>query len=128
MSCLILAHWARKLSWKETAIALRTTWDKVFDAVQYVVEWGLAHRDLGQIRAIGVDEIQYSKGHKYLTLVYQIEDGCTKLLWIGKDRTVESFEQFFNMICEQLCEGIELVCSDMWRPICESSESAALML
>jgi transposase len=113
---LFLAHWARKLSWKETAIAFRTTWDKVFDAVQYVVEWGLAHRDLGEIRAIGVDEIQYSKGHKYLTLVYQIEEGCTRLLWIGKDRTVESFEQFFNLIGKQLCEGIEFVCSDMWKP------------
>jgi transposase len=106
---VFLAHWARRLSWKETAIAFRTTWDKVFDAVRYVVEWGLVHRELGQIRAIGVDEIQYSKGHKYLTLVYQIEEGCTRLLWIGKDRTVESFEQFFNMIGKQLCDGIEFV-------------------
>jgi transposase len=113
---VFLAHWARRLSWKETAIAFRTTWDKVFDAVRYVVEWGLVHRELGQIRAIGVDEIQYSKGHKYLTLVYQIEEGCTRLLWIGKDRTVESFEQFFNMIGKQLCDGIEFVCSDMWQP------------
>ncbi|MBV8752026.1 MAG: transposase, partial [Hyphomicrobiales bacterium] len=40
------------------------------------------------IAAIGVDEIQYAKGHKYLTLVYQIEQGSTRLLWIGKDRTV----------------------------------------
>jgi transposase len=38
------------------------------------------------------------------------------LLWIGKDRTVESFEQFFNLIGQQLCEGIEFVCSDMWKP------------
>ena len=112
---LFLAHWARKLSWKETAIAFRTTWDKVFDAVQYVVEWGLAHRDLGQIRGIGVDEIQYSKGHKYLTLVYQIEEGCTRLLWIGKDRTVKSFEQFFDMIGKKRCKGIKFVCSDMWK-------------
>ena len=35
--------------------------------------WGLEHRTLGQIDAIGIDEIQYSKGHKYLTLVYQID-------------------------------------------------------
>jgi hypothetical protein len=28
------------------------------------------------IRAIGVDEIQYAKGHKYLTLVYQIDAGA----------------------------------------------------
>jgi hypothetical protein len=55
--------------------------------VAYLVAWGLGHRVLGAIRAIGVDEIQYSKGHKYLTLVYQIDLGCTRLLWIGKERT-----------------------------------------
>ena len=66
---LFLARWARRLSWKETAEAFRTSWDKAFDAVEHVVTWGLEHRTLGQIDAIGVDEIQYSKGHKYLTLV-----------------------------------------------------------
>ena len=75
-----LARWARRLSWKETAEAFRTSWDKVFDAVEHVVTWGLEHRTLGQIDAIGVDEIQYSKGHKYLTLVYQIDLGVTRLL------------------------------------------------
>jgi transposase len=64
--------------------------------VQYVVAWELEHRGLGPIRAIGVDEIQYAKGHKYLTLVYQIDQDFTRLLWIGKDRTVESFKQFFT--------------------------------
>ena len=59
---LFLAHWARKLSWQETAVAFRSTWDKVCQAVEYVVEWGLEHRNLGPIQAIGVDEIQYAKG------------------------------------------------------------------
>ena len=82
---LFLARWARRLSWKETAEAFRTSWDKVFDAVEHVVTWGLEHRVLGQIDAIGVDEIQYAKGHKYLTLVYQIDLGVTRLLWVGKE-------------------------------------------
>jgi transposase len=60
---LFLARWARRLSWKETAAAFRTSWEKVFDAVEHVVTWGLEHRTLGQIDAIGVDEIQYAKGH-----------------------------------------------------------------
>jgi hypothetical protein len=55
-------------------------------------------------------------GHKYLTLVYQIEQDCTRLLWIGKDRTIESFEQFFTLIGKPLSEGIAFVCSDMWKP------------
>lgn len=113
---LFLAHWARKLSWKETAQSFHTSWEKVCQAVEYVVAWGLEHRTLGTIRAIGVDEIQYAKGHKYLTLVYQIENGCTRLLWIGKERTVASFEQFFTMIGTDLSAKIEFVCSDMWKP------------
>lgn len=113
---LFLAHWARMLSWKETANAFRTSWEKVCQSVEYVVAWGLEHRDIGAIQAIGVDEIAYGKGHNYLTLVYQIEDGCTRLLWIGKERTVESFSQFFDLIGKQTAEGIEFVCSDMWKP------------
>jgi transposase len=83
---LFLARWARRLSWKETAEAFRTSWDKVFGAVEHVVTWGLEHRTPGQIDALGVDEIQYAKGHKYLTLVYQIDFGLTRLLWVGKER------------------------------------------
>ncbi len=99
---LFLARWARKLSWKETAESFHTSWDKVCDAVEYVVKWGLEHRTLAPIRAIGVDEIQYAKGHKYLTLVYQIDAGLTRLLWVGKERTIESFEGFFTLIGKEL--------------------------
>ena len=44
----------------------------------------LEQRSLASMRAIGVDEIQYGRGHRYLTLVYQIEAGCQRLLWVGK--------------------------------------------
>lgn len=63
---------------------------------------GLEHRKLASVKAIGVDEIAYGRGHQYLTLVYQIESGCTRLLWVGKERTSESFERFFAMIGQEL--------------------------
>ena len=113
---LFLARWARKLSWKETAESFRTSWEKVFDAVEHVVTFGLEHRILGQIDAIGVDEIQYAKGHKYLTLVYQIDPGVTRLLWVGKERTIESFRGFFAVIGDEVTSKIAVVCSDMWEP------------
>ena len=112
---LFLARWAR-LSWKETAQTFRTSWDKVFDAVECVVTWGLEHRTLGQIDAIGVDEIQYAKGHKYLTLVYQIDLGVIRLLWVGKERTIESFQGFFTTMGQEVISKISFVCSDMWVP------------
>jgi transposase len=116
---LFLADWARKLSWKQTAHSFHTTWEKVYDAVEYVVQWGLRERCLESVRAIGVDEIQYGRGHQYLTLVYQIDAGCQRLLWIGKERTTASFEQFFTLIGTELSQRIEFVCSDMWKPYLE---------
>jgi transposase len=113
---LFLARWARRLSWKETAEAFRTSWDKVFDAVEHVVIFGLEHRVFGQIDAIGVDEIQYAKGHKYLTLVYQIDLDVTRLLWVGREITIESFRGFFTVIGDELASKIVFVCSDMWEP------------
>ena len=89
--------------------------EKVFDAVEYVVAWGLEHRTLGQVDAIGVDEIQYAKGHKYLTLVYQIDIGITRLLWVGKERTIESFQGFFATMGDEIISKI-FICSDMWEP------------
>jgi transposase len=113
---LFLAHWARKLSWKEVAESFHSSWDRVHDAVEYVVEWGLQHRTLASIYAIGVDEIQYAKGHKYLTLVYQIDRECIRLLWVGKERTIESFRGFFAVIGDKVAADILFVCSDMWKP------------
>lgn len=110
-----LATWAKSLSWSEVARKFKTNWDKVFNSVEYIVNWGLEHRSLENITAIGVDEVQWLRGHKYLTLVYQINSGCVRLLWITKDRTEKSFNEFFDFLGPKRCEKIEYVCSDMWK-------------
>lgn len=110
-----LAHWAKKLSWKEVAESFQTSWPKVFYAVQYVVTWGLAHRNLSGITAIGVDEIQWHRGHKYLTLVYQINEGCIRLLWIGEDRCVKTLLRFFRFFGKERSGQLRYICSDMWK-------------
>jgi transposase len=112
-----LARWAKRLSWKEVACVFHTSWENVFRAVKYAVFWGLAHRDLDGIQAVGVDEIQWSRGHNYLTLVYQIEDGLKRLLWVAGDRTEDSLRWFFRYaLSSETRAGIRFVCSDMWQP------------
>ncbi|MES4784786.1 MAG: ISL3 family transposase, partial [Nitrospiraceae bacterium] len=64
----------------------RTTWEHVFRSVEMAVTWGREHRDLTGITAIGIDELQWQRGHTYLTLVYQLDAGRKRLLWIGQDR------------------------------------------
>ena len=110
-----LASWSKDLSWQGVADRFGTTWGKVFRSVEYIVNWGLKNRSLEGITAIGVDEILWRRGHKYLTLVYQINNECIRLLWIGKDRTEESFTKFFDMLGKERCNCIQYVCSDMWK-------------
>ena len=110
-----LARWAKRLSWKETADAFNTTWDNVFRSVKHAVSWGIAHRDLSGIEAIGVDEIQWQSGQKYLTLVYQIS-GIKRLLWVAEDRTEQSLRRFFELLADNVRKRIRFVASDMWRP------------
>lgn len=112
---LFLARWARRLSWKEVAEVFLTSWDKVYNAVESVVDYGLKHRDLSGIESIGVDEIQYGKGHHYLTLVYQIDHGHKRLLSVAQRRTAKSLLYFFREIGEENYASIKYVCSDMWR-------------
>jgi transposase len=111
-----LANWAKRLSWQEVATVFHTSWQSVFRAVRHAVSWGLVHRDWGKIAAIGIDEIAWRKGHKYLTLVYQIDAGCKRLLWIGRERTEESLRSFFRVLEEGVTRGIRFICSDLWRP------------
>jgi transposase len=111
-----LARWAKRLSWQEVADIFQTSWNTVYRAVTLVVLWGLANRSLAGITAAGVDEIQWQKGHKYLTLVYQIQDGSKRLLWVAAERTEESLRGFFDILGKTRAAALRFVCSDMWRP------------
>jgi len=111
-----LARWAKRLSWKETASIFRTSWDTVFRSVRYAVRWGIVHRELDGIEAIGIDEVQYQRGHHYLTVVYQIQEGMKRLLWVAPERTEESLRFFLTSLGSDTRSGIRYVCTDMWKP------------
>jgi transposase len=114
-----LTFWAKLLTWQQVAETFGVSWGTVFAAVERGVEWGLARRQLDGIRAIGVDEVQWQRGHRYLTLVYQIEDGCKRLLYVGLERTADSLRGFFESVSTQVAAGLKYVCSDMWQPYLE---------
>ncbi len=111
-----LARWARRLSWKEVAQVFHTSWEKVFRSVEMAVEWGRAHQDLSGVTAIGIDEIAWQRGHRYLTLVYQIDEGRRRLLWIGQERRVKTLLRFFRWFGKERSAELRFICSDMWQP------------
>jgi len=109
-----LARWAKRLSWKETADIFETSWDTVFRAVKFIVDYGLTHRSLEGITEIGVDEIAVFKGHKYLTLVYQVNAGARRLLWSGPERKAKTLLRFFREFGPERSAKLQFICSDMW--------------
>lgn len=113
---VFLARWARRLSWREVAEVFQASWESVYRSVKWVVDYGLAHRNLSGITALGIDEVQFRKGQRYLTLVYPIDSGCRRLLWIGKDRPEKTLVRCFRMFGRQRRAVLQYVCSDMWRP------------
>ena len=91
-----LARWAGRLSWKEVAEVFQISWEKVFRSVDMAVEWGRAHQELSGVRAIGIDEVAWQRGPRFLTLVSQIDAGCRRLLWVGQERRVKTLLGFFR--------------------------------
>ena len=112
---LFLARWARLLAWTQVARIFGTSWGVVYRSIEWVVEYGLKHRDLSNVRSIGIDEIAVWSRHRYLTVVYQIDAGCRRLLWIGRSRTKKTLAAFFKFWGLARTQALQFICSDMWR-------------
>jgi transposase len=69
------------------------------------------HRIRG-LKTIGVDEISYCKGHKYATVVYDLDRSC--VVWVSMGKGRETIDKFFT---EQLSDyqkrQIKWACCDM---------------
>ncbi len=87
--------------------------------MEWFVGWGLAHRQLAGVESIGIDEIHWGKSKgagNFLTVIYQIDAGCRRLLWVGKRRTEATLRRGFKALGPAVVSGLRYVCSDMWRP------------
>ena len=98
-------------------------WKTVAGILHRVVAWGLERRRKKPLHGIGLDEVSRKKGHRYLTLVYDLERG--ELVWAGKDRTKETVEGFFDELGPRRCQTLQAVSMDMWRPYIDTVKARA---
>lgn len=115
---MAVALLARKLNWLEVARHFRIDWKTVAQIVERVVAEGLKRRAWKPLHVIGVDEVSRKRGHRYLTLVYDLERH--QLIWIGEDRKKETLDSFFRWLNPRRCRSIQSVCCDMWAPYAKS--------
>ncbi len=110
-----LSEWAKLLSVQEVARQFKTTWHHVFSGVAMAVEWGRERIDLTNITALGVDEIYWAR-KSFLTVVYQIDNHCKRLIWCGENRKEATIRLFFDWFTVERSAKIKFICSDMWKP------------
>ena len=69
------------------------------------------HRIRG-LKSIGIDEVSYRKGHKYVTVVYDLERAC--VVWVGAGKARKTIDQFFNQkLSDYQKKKIQWACCDM---------------
>jgi transposase len=93
--------------------------------------WGDGKRTL--TKAYMLFLARWARHLSWITLVYHIDLGLTpRLLWVGKVRTIESFQGFFTTIGEEITSRIVFICSDMWesypKVICNKCSEALHIL
>lgn len=118
-------HGARQVRWFEDQVAwlavhtsktavvalMRVAWRTVGSIVARVVAEGRAARDpFDGLRRIGIDEISYKKGHRYLMVVVDHDTG--RLVWAAAGHDKDTLAAFFDALGEDRCAQMRLVSAD----------------
>ncbi|MFZ6813791.1 ISL3 family transposase [Undibacterium sp. Rencai35W] len=97
---------------KQAAHILRITWDQAWHLMERAVLRGRAAKVDALPKKIGIDEKAIAKGHRYMTLVCDLEAATVE--YIGEERTEASLTAYFKAFTEEQRSGIEAISLDMW--------------
>ncbi len=100
---------------------LRISWDEAWGLMQRAVMRGRARKQARLVRRIGVDEKAAAKGHRYLTLVCDLDEGTVE--HIAEDRTQASLAGYYAGLTPDQLDGIEAVAMDMWEPYIQATRA-----
>jgi len=92
-------------------LAFGIAWRTVGAIIERVVYRRRAGNPLKGLRDIGVDELSYRKGHRYLTLVTDHATG--HIVWAKEGRSADTLKAFFDELGEDGCRRIRAVTIDM---------------
>jgi transposase len=105
---------AQECSIEATARLCGLSWDRGWNALERAVDRGQARKEHRIPSRIGVDEKSIAKGHKYESLVYDIDAGTVEFVW--DDRGQESLESYYQQFTKEELSGVKAVAMDMWDP------------
>ncbi len=110
------------------ATLLRCSWEAVDNITKRLVDEQLDDSRLDDLYHIGVDEISYKRGHRYLTIVADHDSG--KVVWTATDRKKESFGSFFDALGDERVKQIQAItldASSIYQPIARAHAPQATL-
>jgi len=96
---------------QDVARHLGMSWDTVKEIHLRELKRKYKRRKLKQLRYLGVDEIAVRRGHRYLTVVVDLETG--QVVWVGEGRKSTSLEGFMRTLKRRRV-GLKAIAMDMW--------------
>ena len=108
---------------KKAQELLRISWDQAQRIQQLAVERGLMRRELEELKYVGLDEKSFGRGHDYVSVMTDIEQG--RVLDVVKDRDREAADRLWKTLPEAQRLAVKGVALDMWDPFMASSREHA---
>ena len=97
---------------------MHLTWQQAWNIIERAVKRG-RERKKGHPSMIGIDEKSYKKGHRYITLVYDMTNNSVD--YIAYERKKKSLDEYYETLSEDELANIEAVSMDMWDPFMSST-------
>jgi transposase len=89
-----------RIAWRTVGAIITRVWADV----------EASHDRFAGLRRIGIDEISYKKGHRYLTVV--VDHDTRRLVWAAPGRDKATLRRFFDALGEDRCAAITQVSAD----------------
>lgn len=111
----------QECSVESTSRLLNVDWHTGWKIQERAVERGFSRKPHKIPQRIGVDEKSFARGHKYETLVYDLDNGTVE--HVCDDRGQESLETYYKQFTKDELAGIKAVAMDMWDPFIAATQT-----
>ncbi|MEQ1703949.1 MAG: ISL3 family transposase [Ilumatobacteraceae bacterium] len=114
---------ARRMDKTAVARLLRISWETVDAMIVRAVGDPTRLARLDGLRRIGVDEISYRRGHRYLTIVCDHDTGS--VVWAREGRDAAALTEFYDALGPKRCKQLRAVSMDLGVAYRQATRAAA---
>ena len=90
------------------------SWDEAWGVMSRAVARGRARKEARPIAHIGVDEKAFRKGHRYHTIVCDLDRSTVE--FVAENRQTESLAAYYAQLTAAQKGALQAVAMDMWEP------------